>query len=123
MRFINPTESTVYVAIGRGISVKPKDVVEIPEGYSQPRLADNGSRRPSIIEELAPQLQPADELERATWLQAPQRINRQVAKGMPTVDGLVASGVPRGQAEIIVRAALEAALEGLADAPVKAARK
>lgn len=124
MRFINPTDNNVFVALGRGLHVKPKEVVEIPDGYAKARLADNGARRPSIIEELAPQLRPADEAEHAEWLQPPARVTRTSTRGLPTVEGLVASGVPKGQAEIIVRAALEAALDAVGgEAPAKAARK
>lgn len=124
MQFINESNREVRVRLGSGFMVKPGATVEIEDGYAQPRRADNGSRRPSVIEQLAPQLKPADPTERAQWERVPDATPRAgKAAGMPTVDGLVAAGVPKGQAELIVRAALEAALENLnpkADAPAQA---
>lgn len=115
MLFVNESDGVVVVAIGRGIRVAPKGTVDIPDGYAHPRRADNGSRRPSVIEELAPQLLPADPAEKAIWLQAPPPANRQNQKvaNMPTVDGYIASGVPRGQAEILVRQAHQAVIDAL----------
>lgn len=117
MLFVNESDGVVVVAIGRnGIRVPPKGTVDIPDGYAHPRRADNGSRRPSVIEELAPQLSPADPAEKAVWLQTPPANNKQSTKvsNMPTVEGYVASGVPRGQAEILVRQAHQAVIDALA---------
>ncbi|SRR6266567_1259192 len=115
MRFVNETDGLVVVPIGRnGIRVEPKSTAEIPDGYAHPRRADNGSRRPSVIEELAPQLQPADPAEKVIWMQAPAaRGQVQKVSNMPTVDGYVASGVPRGQAEILVKQAHQAVIDAL----------
>jgi hypothetical protein len=115
MRFVNESDGIVHVAIGKnGIRVEPKAVVDIPDGYAHPRRADNGSRRPSVIEELAPQLQPADAAEKAVWLQAPAaRGQSPKATNMPTVEGYVASGVPRGQAEFLVKQAHQAVIDAL----------
>jgi len=126
MEFVNKTDATVYVAIGSGIRVAPRATVDIPDGYAHPRRADNGSRRPSVIEELAPQLEPADPSEKAVWLQAPPaRIQGQKVASMPTVEGYVANGVPRGQAEILVRQAHQAVIDALGqkDEPKPAATK
>jgi hypothetical protein len=120
MLFLNQSDGPVYLAIGEGIRVAAKGTVEIPDGYSNPRRADNGSRRPSVVEELAGgtgdqcKLVPADPQDRAMWLQAPQprRHDPKVAN-MPTVEGYVASGVPRGQAEILVRQAHQAVIDAL----------
>lgn len=121
MLFLNQSDGPVYLAIGAGgIRVAPKATVEIPDGYSHPRRADNGSRRPSVVEELCGgtgaenKLVPADPNERATWLQAPpaRRGDAKVAN-MPTVEGYIAAGVPRAQAEILVRQAHQAVIDNL----------
>lgn len=121
MLFKNQTDGPVHLAIGQGgIRVGPKGEVEIPDGYSHPRRADNGSRRPSVVEELCGdtgegcKLIPADPSEKATWLQAPSAARRDPkVANMPTVEGYVASGVPRGQAEILVRQAHQAVIDAL----------
>lgn len=121
MLFLNQSDAVVVLPIGRhGIRVAPKATVEIPDGYAHPRRADNGSRRPSVVEELSGsdgithKLVPADPNERAAWLQAPPA-RRQDPKvtSMPTVEGYVASGVPRGQAEILVKQAHQAIIDAL----------
>lgn len=120
MLFLNQHDAPVFLAIGAGIRVAPKGTVDIPEGYSHPRRADNGSRRPSVVEELAGgvgiecKLVPADPSERSIWLQAPAPKGREVkVNNMPTVEGYVASGIPRGQAEILVRQAHQAIIDAL----------
>lgn len=121
MLFLNQSDGPVLLRIGRnGIRVQPKATVEIPDGYSHPRRADNGSRRPSVVEELAGgvgdscKLVPADPAEKAEWLQAPAAKSggARVAQ-MPTVDGYVAAGIPRAQAEILVRQALQMAMDAI----------
>jgi hypothetical protein len=52
-------------------SLAPGGCCEVPVGYALPGLTSNGSRRPSTIELLAPQLQPANEQERVRWLKTP----------------------------------------------------
>lgn len=125
MRFKNETDQQVFIAMGKGITVPPGGEIDIEDGYALPRRADNGSRRPSIIESLAPQLKPADPAERAVWEQAPQRGKRGAAPlgGMPTVEGLMAAGVPKGVAEGLVRSALEAALAAIQPAGAEAGSK
>lgn len=121
MLFLNQSDGPVFLAIGAGgIRVAPKATVEIPDGYSHPRRADNGSRRPSVVEELCggvgndSKLVPADPGERATWLQTPSpRGNNTKVANLPTVEGYVASGVPRAQAEILVRQAAQAIIDSL----------
>ena len=120
MLFLNQSDGVVVLPIGTGIRVQPKGTVEIPDGYSHPRRADNGSRRPSVVEELSGgegatnKLVPADPSERAEWLLAPpiRRRDANVAN-MPTVDGYVASGIPRAQAEILVRQQHQAIIDAL----------
>lgn len=132
MLFLNQSDGPVFLAIGPGgIRVAAKGTIEIPDGYSHPRRADNGSRRPSVVEELCGgvgeecKLVPADPSQRATWLQAPPagRRDPKVAH-MPTVEGYVASGVPRGQAEILVKQAHQAIIDALsAKDDVKASKE
>ena len=121
MLFLNQSDGVVYLPIGRnGVRVQPKATIEIPDGYSYPRRADNGSRRPSVVEELAggigaeSKLVPADPAERAEWLQAPaaRRRDGNVAT-LPTVEGYMAAGMSRGQAEILVRQAAQAILDSI----------
>lgn len=128
MLFLNQSDSPVLLRIGRnGIRVQSKATVDIPDGYSHPRRADNGSRRPSVVEELAGgigadcKLVPADPAEKAEWLQAPAPKNNagRVAQ-MPTVEGYIAAGIPRAQAEILVRQALQAAMDALPGNEAKA---
>jgi hypothetical protein len=113
MKFVNESETVVRIPIGKGgIRVEPKGVVEIEDGYARARRNDNGSRRPSVIEELAPQMKPADLSERAIWMQAPAAQTRDhKTVSFPTVDGLVAGGMSRGQAEIVVRQELQSMLD------------
>ena len=128
MLFQNQTEGIVFLPIGRnGIRVQPKATVDIPDGYSHPRRADNGSRRPSVVEKLAGgegvncKLVPADPSERTEWLQAPApKSSGARAAQMPTVEGYIAAGIPRAQAEILVRQALQAAMDALPGNEAKA---
>lgn len=122
MLFLNQSDGVVTLPIGpHGLRVGPKQTIDIPDGYSHPRRADNGSRRPSVVEELsgteigaACKLVPADPNERAAWLQAPpaRRADPKVAN-MPTVEGYVASGISRAQAEVLVRQAHQAIIDAL----------
>lgn len=120
MVFMNQSDGVVYLPIGPGIRVQPKATIEIPDGYSHPRRADNGSRRPSVVEELCGgvgatnTLIPAEPNEKAEWLKAPPARKRDAnVAHMPTVEGYVASGVPRAQAEILVRQAHQAVIDAL----------
>lgn len=130
MLFLNQSDGPVFLAIGSGIRVAPKGTVEIPDGYSHPRRADNGSRRPSVVEELAGgvgeecKLVPADPSDRVMWLQPPQhRQGDPKLMNMPTVQGYVASGVPRDKAEDLVRQAHQAVIDALDNKDVKQAHQ
>lgn len=57
----NTSDDTLVIAGLDNLVVPPGGVVEIPNGYCQPRPAQNGYKLPPIIEMLAPQLLPADE--------------------------------------------------------------
>lgn len=63
-QFVNTDEKHTVdlkmIGLGR---VKPGETVEIPEGLARPERKANGSRRPSVVERVAPQLRPVDE----TW--------------------------------------------------------
>lgn len=54
-----------------GLDLAPGEFFEIPEGYARPTRMSNGSRGPSIIEKLCPQLTPADEDDKANWYAVP----------------------------------------------------
>lgn len=126
MLFLNQTDGVLVLPIGRGIRFAPKGTAEVPDGYSRPRRADNGSRRPSVVEELAGsdggsdaskhKLVPADPAERVAWLQAPA-LHKGGPKetSMPTVEGYLAAGVPREKAEHLVRQAHQAIIDALGD--------
>jgi hypothetical protein len=117
MLFVNESNLTVRLAIGaKHPVIKPRDTVEIEDGYALPRRYDNGSRRPSVVEEIAPQLKPADPQERLMWEQtpeAPQAGPRLRGGNLPTIEGMVAAGIPLGKAELIYKQTLQAAIDGL----------
>jgi len=102
MKFINKSESTVKVAIGKGFYVKPGETCDIADGYANPTRGSNGARSPSVIERIAPQLVPADPSEYEIWKQIPApAAQRQNAMRIPTVEDYMAQGVPRGRAEML----------------------
>jgi hypothetical protein len=122
MLFRNETNSTLKIAIGRGIVVEPGKTVEIDNDLARPRRHSNGSRRKSIIEQLAPQLVPADPMERFDWEQAPEAPDpKKRHTRLPSVESLVASGVPRGVAMELVKQAHQSVIDGLT--PDKGAAK
>lgn len=101
------------------VNVAYGDEVEIPELWAKPTRYANGARKPSPIEQLAPQLKPADDAERAAWEQipAPAAPKTGAAGASPSamsVDALVAQGLPRGIAETLV-ATYQAALKSSRD--------
>jgi hypothetical protein len=88
-----------------GIHCEFQGTCEVPIGYALPRRASNGDRRASVIENLAPQLKPADLEYRKVWEEAPEvdPVMRNRAR-LPTVAELVAAGTPEGVAESMVNA-------------------
>lgn len=115
MKFINPTDKQVRVNIKVGkapcILVDPGEVVEIPEYASKPRLNPNRSRRKAIIEELAPQLKPADPDELEEWLQAPLPEDTKRGKYVPSYHELIRQGTPPAMAKRMVEAAAQSLIE------------
>jgi len=105
MKFINASNQTVTVAEFNIFGLAPGSTAEIPDAYAKPGRARNGARVPSTIEHLAPQLKPADEDERRAWEGVPADEPVAARPQMPSVDGMVAAGVPRGVAEKLVEAA------------------
>jgi hypothetical protein len=95
------------------LTVPYGEEVEIPALYATPRRFQNGGRRPSAIEMLAPQLRPADSAELEQWLQVPPEDPKVKAEGRNpvamSVEALVTQGIPRGIAETLV-ATYQAAL-------------
>lgn len=113
MLFKNDTPTRVKVAIGKGYVCEPGQTIEVEEAYAMPRRHDNGSRRPSVIEQLAPQLKPASAAERLDWEQVPAARSRRTPGRIPSVDELVQSNVPRGVALEMVKQMHAAALEAV----------
>lgn len=105
MRFRNESDNVVTAAALGVHQLPPGGECEIREEYSRPRRAGNGSRVPSAVEMLAPQLLPADEDERVVWRNVPDEDRPTPrAKNLPTVASLVALGVPPAVAEATVAA-------------------
>lgn len=86
------------------IPVSPDASVECKEGYCHPRRAPNGSRIPSVVERVAPGLEPADEDFRATWKQVPET-NWSAPPRKPTTSELIAQGISPGVAAILEKKA------------------
>lgn len=101
---VNTAGSRYLTAEFGGLDVPPGATVDIEDGYCQPGINVNGSRRPSIVERLAPCLKPADPEQRARWgldtvpAPAPAPTADQVAAQLrdegvaPAVAELIASG-------------------------------
>lgn len=71
MLFTNPTDHTIRLdSLGLG-SVGPGQDIEIPLALAAPYRRDNGARGPSPIEQVAPQLKPKADADRAAWLEVP----------------------------------------------------
>lgn len=111
------SKDTVRVEVeGATLEIPFGAEVEIPEHYTKPRRAQNGSRLPSPIEQLAPQLEPTDEGWKATWMLPPaEEVKRPQGRAF-SVDELVRSGIPRGVAETLVAAANAARNEAMLSA-------
>src|SRR6185369_18009214 len=68
-------EDTVYVE-ALDITVPFGDECDIPELYTRPARTVNGSRGPSPIEQLAPQLEPSDPAFAEEWRKVPPEFTR-----------------------------------------------
>lgn len=82
--------------------------VEVKDGYALPRRATNGSRIPSVVERLAPGLEPADEGAVKEWRKTPE-VNPEVKPVVPTPAQLQAQGISPGAAAIMAAKAEAAA--------------
>lgn len=116
MLFLNPTENPVLVRLRHGAVdqfwVQPGETVEIDDKYSLPRPAEGGNARPPVVEEVAPQLIPANDEEKARYTApvasaAPQKPGTYI----PTVEELVRLGTAPGIAKMMVQQALASAQE------------
>lgn len=61
-------------AHGLDINVPFGEEVEIPELWAHPGRYANGARKPSPIEQVAPQLKPALDTDREVWEQVPPEV-------------------------------------------------
>ncbi len=124
MKFVNDSDTAVYIAIGKGVTVPARGYYECQEAYAKPRRADNGDRFPSVIEMLAPQLKPADPSDLVEWKKAPPPVSRAPqAAQLPTVEGLMSLGLPRQVAEAQIRQIHQAALDALSAKSEEAAEE
>lgn len=83
-----------------GLVVEAGKTVDIDDQYAKPGRNGTGSRKPSIIEMLAPQMRPASKEDEVEWLKVPETDNAvpEVA-GPPTATDLIRQGVPAAVAE------------------------
>lgn len=110
MLFKNPTEITVKIAAGAGMSVAPSAVIDLPDPWCSPRRASNGSRIPSIIEMIAPQLKPANDADRIEWEKAPPPAK--VASTLDIMHEALKAGVTKDLIEQLVKETLENEING-----------
>lgn len=71
IKFRNPSEHTVKLAVVGLPDVASKAEIDVPLALAAPTRRDNGSRGPSAIEKCAPQLVPVDPIVAEVWKQAP----------------------------------------------------
>ena len=104
-KFKNTSSDHIRIDHPFSCSVKPGGELDVPEHLARPFRMDNGGRRPSVIEQLAPQMKPVDKDFAAEWAKVPDELASQPRSApAPTLGGLLAAGVPRGVAEAIVAA-------------------
>lgn len=71
MKFKNTTKHVILLdSIGLP-PVPPEGVIEVPDALAAPGRTDAGARSKSVIECVAPQLEPADKADMELWLQTP----------------------------------------------------
>lgn len=80
-------------------SLGPGATCTVEDGYAWPLLSHTGTRLPSAMENMAPQLRPADPDELAQWLKGPLPVEPPAPRTRAEV--LVESGVPPAVAEIL----------------------
>jgi hypothetical protein len=91
-----------------GLSVPIGGEVDIPDGYCKAGVYPNGTRRPSIVERLAPMLVPADPALRKVWGtdQAPAPVPPAPTVAQVTAS-LVSDGLPPAVAELVAAGNVE----------------
>lgn len=99
MRMRNRSGNQVTVR-GLGLVVPPGGTCEVADGYCRPQLAANGSRLPSIIESVAPQLVPDDPADEAEWRKTPKPLAAPVPTPQDIAKKLEAEGLPPAVAAI-----------------------
>jgi hypothetical protein len=93
---------------GLGIEVAFGAECELPEHWTRPGRMANGGRRPSPIEQVAPQLLPVDEAFAKEWAKVPleaakpNQDPRRAVTDDALIAALIAKGTPRGIAEQLV---------------------
>lgn len=93
------TQDTVYIE-SLDLAIPYGQEADIPEEYTRPGRQMNGNRKPSPIEQLAPQLEPSDPDFKANWLKVPAEPTKsKAATPALSVEAFVRAGVPRGVAE------------------------
>lgn len=71
MKFKNTTKHVILLdAIGLP-PVGPEETVDVPDAIAAPGRTDAGARSKSVIECVAPQLEPASKADKELWLQTP----------------------------------------------------
>ena len=71
MKFKNTTNKVIVLdAVGLP-PVAPNGTVDVPDSIAAPSRTDAGQRAKSVIECVAPQLEPADKADKELWLATP----------------------------------------------------
>lgn len=115
--FTNPTSHTIRLESIGLEDVAPGADIEVPLHLCAPTRADNGNRKHSPIETVAPQLRPKNDEDHKLWLKTPDPVKPQ--SKIVTVTARPASEAPGVAA---LRAQVEAAkAKAIADALKRAA--
>jgi len=87
--------------------IPPNGTCEIEDGYCRAGVTANGSRRPSIVERLAPFLVPEDAAMRERWGKEEVVSEPPPPTVIQTAANLVAEGVSPGVAELVATGNVE----------------
>ena len=104
MKMINTSDKDTLNITRPGLVVKakPGETIEIADCWCKPGRGDGGGRKPSVIENLCPQLAPADPGALDAWLKVPEKkVKAQAVPGeitIPDVQDLIKNGMPPGAA-------------------------
>lgn len=109
MRMVNRGSVSVPLTdFGIEGRLEPGGVAELPDGYCLPRLRLNGSRQPSIIEDLWPQLQPSDPKDAAEVKKTPVESYSAPPPLTQVASDLARQGKPPAVVELLARGRVEA---------------